>query len=233
MTQLVIHRKPFSYDILNMYMGEQDKLDRRDNILLEKFNIAAQIQDNYNNLFWYRTSVFFAIIAALFAGYALVSTEIFKHDSITPELKPLILMLVFFGITAAISSGLQMHKRATFLQEYYRFRASDIETSLGVEPEIFGGCYAVATKSEAPKKETTMESNEGTKNVWEQIYGAEWQEKRKKWEKRFSELNGEEWSKLKKKDPGSLRRRLDLIYLAFIIVWSGLSLLGVLVFLQK
>ncbi len=46
---------------------EEPSLDKKYDILLEKFKIAAQIQDNYNSLFWYRTSVFFAIIGALFA----------------------------------------------------------------------------------------------------------------------------------------------------------------------
>lgn len=124
--------------ILSWYMEGEVNVDK--NILLEKFKIAAKIQDNYNNLFWYRTSVFFAIISALFAGYGLVSSEIIKQASIHSEVTPLISTLVIFGVAGAVLSWLwlQMHKRATFLQEYYRFRASEIEISLGVEPEIFG-----------------------------------------------------------------------------------------------
>jgi len=197
-----------------MDMAKEDKLGRKDEILLEKYKLAAQIQDNYNNLFWYRTSVFFGIIAALFAGYGLVSTEIIKHDSFPFEVTPLIGVLVAFGVVGALLSWywLQMHQRATLLQDYYRFCTSKIEECLEVEPDIFGKNYMMATEPK-PKKGTMKESDETTKIA-------------------LGEVFVEEWKKTKGKVPGSLRKKLDRIYLVFIIVWSFLSLLGVLVWLR-
>jgi hypothetical protein len=106
-------------------MDVKDKMGRKDEIRLEKFRIAAQIQDKYNDLFWYRISVFFGIISALFAGYGLIATQVLKHDSPLLEVVPLILVLVTFGVAGALLSRfwLQMHQRATYLQDYYRFRA--------------------------------------------------------------------------------------------------------------
>lgn len=195
-------------------MKGNDKLNREDEIRLEKYKLAAQIQDNYNNLFWYRTSVFFAIIAALFAGYGLVSTEVLKHGSIPLEVTPLIGVLVAFGVAGALLSWywLQMHKRAVFLQEYYRRRAGAFEERLEVKPDMFGETYRMAAESK-PKRGKMEELDEKTKNVLKEVFG-------------------EEWKKTKMRDAGSLRERLNEIYKVFIIVWSFLSLLGVLVWLQ-
>jgi hypothetical protein len=55
---------------------KRKKTKKVDNVLLEKFKLAATFQDNYNNLFWVRTGTFFAITAALFAGYGLIATKI-------------------------------------------------------------------------------------------------------------------------------------------------------------
>jgi hypothetical protein len=55
-------------------MGDE-KEDQKIQILLEKFKLAAQIQENYNSLFWYRTTIFFAINTALFGGYALMAKD--------------------------------------------------------------------------------------------------------------------------------------------------------------
>lgn len=214
-------------------MKDEDH-DKKIQVLLEKFKIAATIQDNYNNLFWYRTSVFFAIISVLFAGYGLTATEILKHDSLPPEVTPLILMLMIFGVIGALLSWfwLQIHKRATFLQEYYRFRASviekSIEKSIGIEleiPEIFGSSYRIASEDKASEMES--------KEVWMKIYGTEGSKKREDWKTMFKDLVGEEWENQKKGDAGSLRNRLKHVYWVFIGVWISLSLLGVVILILK
>jgi len=134
-------------------------MDKEDEIkiLLEKFRIAAEIQDRYNNLFWTRTTVFFGAISALFAAYGLIATEILKQlilkagSPLPLEVIPLILMLIIFGGVGAYLSWLwkEIHKRATFLQNYYRFRAGVIEKSIGIKPEIFGYIYEIAVEREA------------------------------------------------------------------------------------
>jgi hypothetical protein len=83
-------------------------------ILMEKFKIVAQISDNYNNLFWQRTNVFFVIISALFAAYGLTATkvlEVGRPGTGTPEefafvLVPVALVLVFIGVFGALLSKL-------------------------------------------------------------------------------------------------------------------------------
>jgi hypothetical protein len=100
------------------------------------------------------------------------------------------------------------------------------------EPEMFGKSYKVATNNNAPKKWTTKRSKEAAKNVWEEVYKAEWQKKKNEWEERFIKLVGKEWEDVKKKNPGRLRERLDQIYWVLFYVWIVLSLLGILVLLQ-
>ena len=190
-------------------------------LLMEKFKIAVNIQDNYNNLFWTRTTVFFAINTALFAGYGLVVTEILKllvkPDTLPQEARIITAILVIFGIVGALLSWRwqKIHERATFLQEYYRFRASVIEESIGIEPEIFGKSYAIAS----------------TKKTWDEIYGNEGQKIKEQWEKLFLKLTGKKWKDEKDKDPGSLRHNLNLIYGIFVVVWIALSVIGVLIML--
>jgi hypothetical protein len=198
-------------------MNDQNE-DRKIDILLEKFKISAQIQDNYNTLFWTRTTVFFAINTALFAGYALAATRILDLNSLPPQAIPVTLMLVIFGVVGALLSALwlRIHRRATFLQDYYRFRASVIEDAIGMEPEIFGKSYRIAS----------------TEDTWDKVYGSEWQDKKKEWEELFRKLVGKAWKDQKATDPGSLRKNLDSIYIVFIGVWILLSALGVVILLQ-
>jgi len=196
---------------------KDEKEDKKIKTLLEKFKITAQIQDNYNTLFWTRTTVFIAINTALFAGYALAATTILDLNPLPPQAIPITLMLVLFGIVGALLSALwlQIHRRATFLQDYYRFRASVIEKAIGIEPEIFGKSYRIAS----------------TKNTWNDVYGNEWQEKKEEWENLFKELVGKSWEAEKGKDPGSLRENLERIYIVFIGIWILLSSLGMVILL--
>jgi hypothetical protein len=210
--------------------GQKNQEDSKKKVLLEKFKIAAEIQDNYNNLFWTRTTVFFAINTALFAGYGLMATEILKillNSRIPVEALIITLMLVIFGIVGVYLSWLwqQIHRRATFLQNYYRFRASVIEKSIGIEPAIFGQSYEIATAEKALEK---------SDKEWEEVYGGEWQKKKAEWqeksielEKQFEDIKAEKWEKEKSKDASSLRDRLDRVYLVFIYAWISLSVLGV------
>lgn len=210
--------KPLSF---NSAYIEKDKIERQElgqkiheddnKVLLEKFRIGADIQKKHNSLFWYRISIFFVITGALFAGNGVASTEIIKHNSLPPEVTSIILMLVIFGVAGSVLSWfwLQMHKRATFLHNYYRFRASEIEKCIKVNSEIFGESYRIASKDEALKQE------------WEKIYGPEWK-------KIFKELVGEEWKDGgRNRVPGSHEKKLDWVYKVFIIVWILLSLGGV------
>jgi len=194
-----------------------DREDKKIKVLLEKFRISAEIQDRYNTLFWTRTTVFFAINTALFAGYGLAATRILDLNPLPHQAILVSSMLLIFGIVGALLSllWLQIHNRARFLQEYYRFRASVIEKEIGIGPEIFGKSYSIAT----------------TDNKWEVVYGNEWQEKKQQWEASFKEHVGKEWANEKERDPGSLRKNLERIYKIFIVVWSLLSSLGVVTLL--
>jgi hypothetical protein len=232
-------------------------------ILLEKFKIAATIQDKYNDLFWQRTTVFFAIISALFAGYGLISTEVLKQflkgGSLLMQVIPFIIILMIFGGVGAYLSWLwlQIHKRATFLQNYYRFRAGVLEERIGNQPQLFAKSYEIATKEEASKKaskksekELEKEKQKKEEKKWKKLYGDEWQEKKAEWEtewetewkvkweekkkeleKEYKGIKAEKWDFEKSKDPGSLRRRLDNVYLVFIFVWIGLSIVGAVILL--
>ena len=191
-------------------MGDDSKGEEK-KILLEKFKLAATIQDNYNSLFWYRTTVFFGINTALFAGYGLVATKILELNPVTVQAALTTIMLVLFGVFGAYLSKvwLQIHKRATFLQNYYRFRAGVIEQELKTEPELFAKSYRIAaiTKSTATKEELDL--------IWKDLYKKEWEEKRNQWNEDFKELNGKEWDIAKSEDPGSLRGNLDRVYSVF------------------
>ena len=191
-------------------MGDDSKGEEK-KILLEKFKLAATIQDNYNSLFWYRTTVFFGINTALFAGYGLVATKILELNPVTVQAALTTIMLVLFGVFGAYLSKvwLQIHKRATFLQNYYRFRAGVIEQELKTEPELFAKSYRIAaiTKSTATKEELEQ--------IWKDLYKKEWEEKRNQWNEDFKELNGKEWDIAKSEDPGSLRGNLDRVYSVF------------------
>ncbi len=194
-----------------------EKQDNKIKILLEKFRISAEIQDNYNTLFWTRTTVFFAINTALFAGYALAATRIIDLNPIPPQGILVTFMLVIFGIVGALLSAfwLQIHKRATFLQDYYRFRASVIEKAIGVEPDIFGKSYRIAS----------------TKDTWDDVYGSESEEKKKEWNTLTKELISKKWNLDEAKVPGSLRENLERIYKVFIAVWILLSSIGLVILL--
>jgi hypothetical protein len=207
-------------DELEEHKKDQEKVKKE--ILLEKFKIAAEIQDRYNNLFWYRTTVFFGINTALFAGYGLVATKILELEPVTIQADLITGILMLFGVFGAYLSKvwLQIHKRATFLQNYYRFRAGVIEQKLNTEPEIFAKSYRIAalTKSMATKEELEQ--------IWKDLYKNEWEEKRNQWNEDFKELNGKEWDIAKSEDPGSLRGNLDRVYSVFKYVWIILSILG-------
>jgi hypothetical protein len=197
------------------------------NILLEKFKLAAEIQDRYNNLFWQRTGVFFAIVSALFVGYGLIGSEILKqfitNDGSLPQgAIPFTLILIIFGGVGAYVSWLwrQIHRRATFLQNYYRFRASVLEKEIGDEPEIFAKGYMIASTERYSKKE-------GPEKSWRDVYGNEWENKKNEWDTQFRGLaNKKGWDEAKGRDPGSLRERLDQVYLIFMGVWIAMSVLG-------
>lgn len=147
---------------MGMTTGDDDKKgnyageDKKIKVLLEKFRISAEIQNSYNSLFWSRTTVFFAINTALFAGYGLVATKILELNLLAPHAIPITLMLVIFGAVGALLSyyWLHIHNRATFLQDYYRDRAGVIEEKITSEPElsdlpeIFGETYSKATTKE-------------------------------------------------------------------------------------
>jgi hypothetical protein len=146
-------------------------------------------------------------------------------------------MLVLLGGVGAYLSWLwlQIHQRATFLQNYSRFRASVFEKAIGEEAELFAKSYKIASAKKGSAKipfvrkaPTDEELDEAWKSAYDQ---GEWKEKRDEWYKQFNLFNEKGWKEAKKEDSGSLRKSLDHVYIVFFVIWILLSLLGVAILL--
>jgi hypothetical protein len=195
-------------------------------VLMEKFKIAAHIQDNYNTLFWHRTNVFFVINSALFAAYGLTATKILEVGKLgtgTPEefafvLIPISLALVFIGVFGALLSKLwlNIHRRASFLQNHWRERAKILEDEIGKGSMIFDEFRMSEDKKyEAKfglvrnKKKMLLDFLNGLGLTRE----GRSDEKHKKG--------------VQQRTPKGLREILDQVFLSFIVIWICLSLLGI------